>query len=134
MGGTSMTSIEPQKREYFREAQSKYRAWRIWQSVWRGANLILGGSAAGISALIAANIAHPFLDSTWAVALAFTAAILAFAQTTLQPSAQAAACEIAARELEKAIARYKADPTKDDVFLSEAVVRGIDLLGLGKSN
>ena len=37
-------------------------------------------------------------------------------------------CFFSARELEKAIERYEADPTKDDIFLADAVERGIDLL------
>jgi hypothetical protein len=94
---------------------------------------MVGGSATVLSAIIAANIENAFLDSTLAVALASLAAVLSFAQTALQPSAQAAGCEMAARELEKAIARYMADPTKDDVFLADAVERGIDLLSRGKS-
>ncbi|MGH6916854.1 MAG: hypothetical protein ACREJ0_04025 [Geminicoccaceae bacterium] len=123
-----MTSMEGPKREYLPKAQSKYRAWRFWQSLWKATNFIVGGSAAGLSALIAANVESQFLGPTLTVALATLAAVLAFAQTALQPSAQAAGCEIAARELEKAIARYMADPTKDDVFLADAVERGIDLL------
>lgn len=129
-----MASIESPKREYLPAALAKYHAWRFWQALWKGTNFVVGGLAAGLSVLIAANIESEFLDSKVAVGLASLAALLAFAQTALQPSAQGAACEIAARELEKAIERYKADPTKDDNFLVEAVGRGIDLLGRTKSN
>jgi hypothetical protein len=62
------------------------------------------------------------------IGIAAAAPILTFVLTTLKPQAEAVAFKTAAREIEKAVAIYKGDTSKEDSFLSEAIARGIDLL------
>jgi hypothetical protein len=114
-------------REYLPKANDLYRAWRKWQAVWSWANILIGGSSTGLGALVAANTQVNFLDK-WTIPVAVAAPVLTFLLTTLKPQANATAFETASRELEKARNRYEADPTKDDVFLSDGIDRGIDLL------
>ncbi len=117
-------------RQYFGRAQALYVSWRRWQAIWRYANVIIGGLSATLGALVAAKTGTnaPWLSNWLIVPAAIAAPILTFLLTTLKPQAQATAFETASRELEKALHRYEADPTKDDAFLADGVDRGIDLL------
>jgi hypothetical protein len=118
-------------RDYLTDAQSCLSAWRHWQSFWTSTNLIIGGTSIFCGALVAANTnaKSQLFDNQWvSVGLAVVAPVLTFILTTLKPQAEAVAFKSAARELEKAVVAYKGDPSKDDVFLTDAIGRGIDLL------
>ena len=115
-------------RNYRPTAFSKYLGWRKWQSRWRFANILLGGLATLLGAIVAANTKQPFLPDFLAVAIAVLAPVFSFVLTTMKPQAEATAFETASRELEKYLNEYDADPTKDDVFLGRGVSNGIDLL------
>jgi hypothetical protein len=115
-------------REYLPKAYKLYQAWRRWQRVWRFTNVAIGGSATLIGAVVAANAQSEFLPKEWSVSLAVSVPVLTFLLSALRPQVNATAVETAARELEKALIRYEADPTIDDAFLADRIVVGIDLL------
>jgi hypothetical protein len=115
-------------REYLSQAENLYREWRRWQLIWRWSNTAIAGTSVALGALVAANVKSNFLPSEWAILAAVLAPILTFLLTSLKPQANAAAFEVASRELEKAINQYSADVTKEDPFLGDAISRGIDLL------
>jgi hypothetical protein len=115
-------------RDFLPEAQSYYKAWTRLQSVWTCSNLLIGGASVFLGALVAANTKTPFLTAEWSIGIAVAAPILTFVLTTLKPQAEAVAFKAAGRELEKALAAYRGDPSKDDTFLTDAIARGIDLL------
>ena len=119
-------------RDYLTDAQSCLSAWRHWQSFWTSTksyyrwdvDFLWRTCCRKYECEIAA-----LLDNQWvSVGLAVVAPVLTFILTTLKPQAEAVAFKSAARELEKAVVAYKGDPSKDDVFLTDAIGRGIDLL------
>jgi hypothetical protein len=118
----------PATRNYFPKAKALYGAWRRWESIWSWGNVLLGGLATGLGALVAANTKTPFLSPACGIGIAIAVPVLTFLLTTLKPQAQATAFKTAGRELEKALHVYEGDETKDDVYLTEAIGRGIDLL------
>jgi hypothetical protein len=81
-----------------------------------------------LGALVAADTGKSFLPTGLAIATAVAAPILTFVLTTLKPQSKATAFETASRELEKGIHRYELDSNTDDLFLADAIDRGIDLL------
>jgi hypothetical protein len=115
-------------RDNLKRTENKYEAWKHWRAVWSRSNLLIGGSSTALGALVAANTKSAFLPNEYAITAAVLAPVLTFLLTALRPQANAIAFEAAHRELEKAIFRFNADPSKDDIFLADAVERGIDLL------
>lgn len=107
---------------------AKYRAWRTWQTLHHASHFIVGSLIAALSVVVAANTKLTFLSQDLALVLSVAVAVLAFASTTLQSQLKASACERAAREIEKAIAIYEADPSKNEKYLADAQVRGIEIL------
>ena len=105
------------------EAETRYEAWRKWETIWGWSNILIGGLSVLLGALVAANTKTPFLDSNSAVTCAVIAPVLTFLLTTLKPQAQAASFKTAARSLEKALVILPAngDP-------GPAVAAGIDIL------
>lgn len=108
--------------------RAKWRSWRLYQELFGGLHLGLGSLSVGASSVIAANAASKFLTPEISVAIATLAAVAAFALTFLNAKQKNEAFEVAARELEKAMALYRADPAADIKTLAEAEVRGIELL------
>ena len=110
--------------------QQKYNAWKGWASVWNGVHYVTGSGAAVASALTAAFIKKDavLVDQRIALTLAVCAAIFAFVQTAVAPQKKAGSFVKAYRHLEKAMAKYKYDPSVNDSDLGKAETEGIDLL------
>ena len=119
--------IERQPPKYF---EGKYRAWKFWSSVWSGVHYIAGAAAAGLSAIVAANVRAkpPFLSDTSTLWVAIAAAVCSFVLTTLNPQKTANAYRLAYRHLEKAISLYQFNAALDTLYLSQAEREGIDML------
>lgn len=109
------------------EYRKKWLGWRIFQEGFGAAHLLLGSLSVALSTVVAANTAEPFLAKSIAIGLAAGAAVAAFALTFLNAKQKNEAFEDAARELEAAMALYRAHAAevKD---LAEAEVRGIRIL------
>jgi hypothetical protein len=111
----------------------KWDAWRNWSTFWNWTNILVGGSAAGLAALVAANTKAHFFGEPWDWIVAAITAVLSFLVSTLAAQAKGAAFETAARELEKAITGYEMDATASVVELGKAEQRGVDILNRLKS-
>ena len=106
----------------------KWRAWRLWQEFFAWLHLIIGSASIVCSSLVAANAANGFLPNWLAIGLATSTAVFAFMLAFINAKQKNEAFELAARELEKAIARYEGDPNVQLKELADAQIRGIDLL------
>jgi hypothetical protein len=117
-------------REVPEFATKKWRSWRQLQNAYGWLHLLLGSVSVAMSSLMAANAAmrQGFLLPAQAVAMATVGAITAFALTLVNSKQKKHAFEVAARELEKAMALYQADPSLNLRFLADAEVRGIEML------
>lgn len=108
--------------------EKKWRRWRFWQEFFAWLHLVIGSLSIICSSLVAANAARAFLADWAAVALATGTAVFAFVLAFVNAKQKNEAFEAAARQLEKAIARYEGDLTLGLDVLVEAQLRGIDIL------
>jgi hypothetical protein len=107
--------------------EEKYRAWKLWASVWNWIHIVVGGASVALSTIVAANTKSDFLGSK-AIVVASAAAIAAFLLTTLNPQKTAKGFVNAYRHLEKAISRFRFDPSLSETDLGKAEAEGVDLL------
>lgn len=106
----------------------KWRVWRFWQQFFAWLHLVIGSLSIICSSLVAANAANAFLPAWLAVTLATATAVFAFILAFVNAQQKNEAFELAARELEKAMARYEGDPSVQLKAMVDAQVRGIDIL------
>jgi hypothetical protein len=109
------------------DTKKKYDAWKGWASVHNWVHLVVGGCSVALSTVVAANTSHDFLKSD-SVPVAVAAAIASFVLTTLNPQKTAKGFVNAYRHLEKAIARFRFDPSAAEIDLGRAEAEAIDLL------
>jgi hypothetical protein len=95
--------------------------------------LFRGFLSAALAAGIAINTKSSFLSTTEAFVIASVAAGLSFLVTTMGAQERAKGLELAAWELEEAIALYRSDPSIPSSELGKAEVRGVDILKGGRS-
>ncbi|MBV8976791.1 MAG: hypothetical protein JOZ13_05365 [Alphaproteobacteria bacterium] len=103
-------------------------------TMWGWLSIILGAITTGVTAIVTANAKIQFLSQDTVFWAGISGTIAAFALATVRPQVRWSAFDLAARILEKAIERYRADPSKDDLFLVDAIDKGIDVLNFGDSN
>ena len=124
-----MSTLSPplEPRPIPKVIEDKYNAWKYWASVWNRVHILVGGSSVALSTIVAANTKSDFLGSK-AVGVASAAAIAAFLLTTLNPQKTAKGFVNAYRHLEKAVSRFRFDPSVTEMDLGKADAEGIDLL------
>lgn len=106
----------------------KWEGWRLWQEFFAWLHLVIGSLSIICSSLVAANAAKTFLTPAAAIALATGTAVFAFVLAFVNAKQKNECFERAARELEKAIARYEGDASLGLEVLVDAQLRGIDIL------
>ena len=127
MSSQPPTPIAP--REIPKDIKEKYRAWKRWASLWNWFHVLLGAASVAPSTIVAANTKADFLKSkTQAIGVASAAAIASFLLTTLNPHKTAKGFVNAYRHLEKAISRFRYDPSVSEIDLGKADAEGVDLL------
>lgn len=84
--------------------------------------------AAGLSAVVAANVKNQVLHNPWDWLTSTIVAIFSFLTSTLGAQARGSRYDHAAREMEKATAAYETDSSVTDVDLGKAEQKGIDML------
>lgn len=126
-------SYEAQAREYLARWKRSRDRWR-WTGIVLGTtSTLLASGVAGFGTIGAYHAATQTqtgtsLGSGVSTAMAILVPALTALMGTLKPQAQAAAFETAARELEKELCLFDADPTHASLQLAQAVARGLDTL------
>ncbi|HEY1161030.1 MAG TPA: hypothetical protein VGE83_10390 [Terracidiphilus sp.] len=111
--------------------ESIYDKWRVWRNSalsWKAAHYVSGFLSAALATIIAVNTKASFLDSTSALIIASVAAGLSFLVTTMGAQQRARQLELAAWELEAAMAQYRCDDSLPPSYLGKAEARGVDIL------
>jgi|SRR5579872_320921 hypothetical protein len=115
-------------REIPQEMLTKRVTWQRLANRYHWINNFLGFSSTGLTALIAANTRGQFLAPSVATTIAVLAACFAFLLTTFNAKTRAEAFELAGRELEATMERYRYDDSLTLKELGAGVARGIDIL------
>jgi hypothetical protein len=115
-------------REVPKESIDKWLAWKRFSGHWQNIHYFTGFGSAALAVVIAANSQKQFLSPILTTLIAGLAAGLAFLVTTMGAQTKAKSFELAARELEAAIARYRFDPSLQEPFLGAAEAKGIPIL------
>lgn len=110
----------------------KWRTWRNSAMGWKSAHYVSGFFAASLAAVVAVNTKASFLPPTAALCIASLSAGLSFLVTTMSAQQRARELELAAWELEKAMALYRNDPAVTQAELGKAEARGVEILRGGK--
>lgn len=107
------------------------KSWHRTATLYFCLHLTLGLASVVLCATYAANVRSEtkFLKGSKPFAFGATAAALTFLMTVSRPDSRSTAYRAAARELERAIITFQTDASLGPNYLSEAEVRGIDLLG-----
>jgi hypothetical protein len=126
-----MTDTEPRAVPPF--IHKKWRTWRNSSMGWKAAHYFAGFLSAALAAGIAINTKSSFLSTTEAFVIASVAAGLSFLVTTMGAQERAKGLELAAWELEEAMALYRSDPSIPSSELGKAQARGVDILKGGRS-
>jgi hypothetical protein len=100
---------------------------------WKAAHYFAGFLSAALAAGIAINTKSSYLSTTEAFVIASIAAGLSFLVTTMGAQERARGLELAAWELEEAMALYRSDPSIPSSELGKAEARGVDILKGGRS-
>jgi hypothetical protein len=95
---------------------------------WKAAHYFAGFLSAALAAGIAINTKSSFLSTTQAFVIASLAAGLSFLVTTMGAQERARGLELAAWELEEAMALYRSDPSISSSDLGKAEARGVEIL------
>jgi hypothetical protein len=115
---------------------STFRKWRVWRNSsmgWKTAHYLAGFLSTVLATIIAINTKTSFLNSTSALVIASLAAGLSFLVTTMGAQERVRQLELAAWELESAMAIYGSDHSVPLSELGKAEARGIDILKGGKA-
>jgi hypothetical protein len=110
----------------------KWRTWRNSSMGWKAAHYFAGFLSATLAAGIAINTKLAYLSTTQAFVMASLAAGLSFLVTTMGTQERAKGLDLAAWELEEAIALYRSDPSIPSSALGKAEARGVDILKGGR--
>jgi hypothetical protein len=125
---------EPILRAVPEEFLDKRRKWYRQSVAFSWLHLTLGGTAVVLGIIIAANSKSRFIDDTWALLCASSAAFLTFINTVVKPDARGTGYEFAARELEIAIGKFQTDETLPLKYLGDAQERALLTLNGLKPN
>jgi hypothetical protein len=115
-------------REIPNETVEKWLAWKHWSNHWNTLHYITGFSSAALTVVIAANAKAQFMGPLLTTILAGIAAGLTFLVTAFGAQIKGKGFEVAGRELEVAMAKYRTNPDLPDSFLGEAEARGVEIL------
>lgn len=121
--------------DYF---ENKRKTWKRLAHRWFGISNVFGVLLVVFyGSIVALGCAAPWPRLRWriiAIILPILAAVVSFLSTTFAAQVKGTACELAAREIEEAAARYRTNISLAESFLGEAEARGVRLLSLFKLN